>query len=527
MASVMRRRSTRLWLLAGVLGAATAYQAAAMIHDTSEVRAAARMAARAAAERIAAHAGTLLDVMALQMFAPVAPWAASRPMTESPVALLAAWQVQGEQCRCRDLLPVTGFFHYDPLGDVLETRAVSAERGLPGREVLLAASRSEASRPGAGRRLRSHFQAGEALGGAGIVTMVQVDSAGRPAAVYGAIGDARALLHRLMAPHPVGRGETPAVVPQPEHAIVIGRGDSVPLLGEPPEGRITETIHPVGPLEGLTVSASITLGHFLSVHPLGPRRSQLWSLGALMASTVVVVVLAGGSLRREAQLAQARSDFVAAVSHDLRMPLAQLLLAGETLVENRARDEGERAALLKSMLRETRRLAGLVENVLLVSRTGRMTLTPDLRAVETEALFQDVAEAVGLAVEDAGHRLELDGGGLAVRGDVRLLRQALVNLVDNALKYGSPGQAIRIGATSHGERIRLTVADEGPGVPPELRGRMFESYQRLPRDQASERTGTGIGLAVVRQVAEACGGRVWMEDAEGRGTRVVMELPRA
>ena len=111
-----------------------------------------------------------------------------------------------------------------------------------------------------------------------------------------------------------------------------------------------------------------------------------------------------------------------------------------------------------------------------------------------------------------------------VMGDQRLVRQALVNLVDNALKYGSTGQRIRLGSEIRGTTVRLYVEDEGPGIPTAERDRIFEPYARLPHDQVSERTGTGLGLAVVRQIAQACNGRVWLEEAPRRGARAVIEL---
>src|SRR5439155_4498588 len=91
-------------------------------------------------------------------------------------------------------------------------------------------------------------------------------------------------------------------------------------------------------------------------------------------------------------------------------------------------------------------------------------------------------------------------------------------------KYGARGQRIRLGASPLGSRVRITVEDEGPGIPPEKREAVFLPYERLDRDQSSERTGSGLGLAVVRQIVTACGGTVSIEDGAGKGTRVVVTL---
>jgi signal transduction histidine kinase len=109
--------------------------------------------------------------------------------------------------------------------------------------------------------------------------------------------------------------------------------------------------------------------------------------------------------------------------------------------------------------------------------------------------------------------------------DADLLRHALVNLADNAIKYGKPGQRIMLSAERiSGGRVRLYVDDEGPGIPPGERGRVFDAYERLARDQVSERTGTGLGLAIVRRIAESCGGRVWVDASPGGGTRATIDL---
>jgi len=288
-------------------------------------------------------------------------------------------------------------------------------------------------------------------------------------------------------------------------------------------------VYPQGALEGLAIA--VALGGW-QIHPslltIIPQR-QLWHNGILLLSTSLVIIFAVGSSRREALLARARSDFIAGVSHDLRMPLAQILLASETMVMRRDVAETERLGLANTILREARRLIALLENVLLFSRSGAVELAARLEPLSVGDLFTDAIEAVVLAVEDARQSIDARApASLAVLGDRQLVRQALVNLIDNALKYGKPAQRIQLVAEATSPTtVRLYVDDQGPGIPPSERERVFEPYERLGKDQTSERTGSGLGLAVTRQIVRACGGRVWLEESQGGGTRAIIELSAA
>jgi signal transduction histidine kinase len=295
--------------------------------------------------------------------------------------------------------------------------------------------------------------------------------------------------------------------------------------------RILESAPLHGDLSHIVVTAMVS-GHQLPSEMIFPfSHERLITNGLFILGTMLTLAAAIVVSRRELRLAEARSSFVAGVSHDLRMPLAQILLASETLAMGRERDAADRERLTASILRETRRLLGLVENVLLFSRTGSVKLTPNLGLVSVDTLFAEVVEATHLAAEDAGQKIVTvsyteNGVGPSVWGDRALLRQALVNLMDNSLKYGPRGQTVRLTA-SPGPRIVIAVEDEGPGIPAEKREAMFLPYSRLDRDQSSERTGSGLGLAVVRQIVTACGGAVSIEDGAGKGTRVLVILSEA
>ena len=260
----------------------------------------------------------------------------------------------------------------------------------------------------------------------------------------------------------------------------------------------------------------------------GISMHERWHIMLLAMGTLIALAIAVASSRREMILARTRAGFVAGVSHELRMPLAQILLASETLALQREQGAEDRVSLAESIVRETRRLMGIVDNVLLFSRAGAVEMRPTLHPVHVDELFSRVHDGLQLVAQAAGQTIEAGGDTTAaVMGDLRLLTHALVNLADNAIKYGAPGQLVRLTATRTGELVRLTVDDSGPGVAKESRERVFQPYERLERDGLSERTGSGLGLAVVRTITDALGGKVWLEGATGGGTRAVIELTAA
>jgi len=525
--------TNRLWILAGVLGAASLVSTATIIHDTSRQRAALHSVVRSTAEQVVALAGSHVEILAVETFASVAPWWATASANESAMAALARIADGVSRCVCRDTLGATEFFRYDIATRSLVRRpsnglVTPADTLSPAfeRVALRAADRARGHTQPA-----IHLSVGRQLGDRALLTVVHYDSAGVPSTIYGAVANAHsfaiALFNdaaaRVSLVDSMGRLASLRTM----GFRVVGP-DSTPILASIDDAHpFRSSIRAVGPLEGLTITAALAANQI----PIRVDFSddQRLHLGVLLLATILVISFAIGSSRRELLLARARSDFIASVSHDLRMPLAQILIAGETLTLERERNASERRELSHAIVREARRLVSIVDNVLLFSRSGTERPKPVLRPLVVDELFNDVIEAVGLAVDDAGQSIVTRSPpSLAVVGDRQLVRQVLVNFVDNALKYGVRGQRIEIvGERSSPTAVRLYVDDQGPGVPADERLHVFEPYERLVRDRTSERTGSGLGLAVVREIATALNGRAWLDEAPGGGTRAVIELPSA
>ena len=258
----------------------------------------------------------------------------------------------------------------------------------------------------------------------------------------------------------------------------------------------------------------------------GLPRERLPLVIGLLTLTVGLVVVALVQLRREAELSRMRSEFVSGVSHELRTPLAQIRMFTETLLLGRVRSANEGRRSLEIIARETQRLIQLVENVLLFSRGERRR--PEI-AREDARLAPIVSDVIEGFAPLAGARqariiTRLDDT-IVASVDAGAVRQILLNLLDNAVKYGPAKQTITVTVQHDDGRARITVEDEGPGVAAADAERIWQPFNRLAQvDTASG--GAGIGLAIVRQLSQLHGGRAWVERGSA-GARFVVELPGA
>ena len=214
--------------------------------------------------------------------------------------------------------------------------------------------------------------------------------------------------------------------------------------------------------------------------------------------------------QRIEDLVRSNRSLLANASHELRSPLARLKMAVSMFDHA---DPAQHEELRREIDRDIRELDELVEEVLLASRLdARSDMQPEL------------VDLLGLLVEETA-RVGVDVGGeeVQVLGEERLLRRALRNLLENARRYGGDEVSADVGTLPDG-RIEISIRDRGPGVPAEFRERIFEPFYRLP-GHAERAGGVGLGLSLVRQIAERHGGRVRCEGREGGGTCFVITLP--
>ena len=273
----------------------------------------------------------------------------------------------------------------------------------------------------------------------------------------------------------------------------------------------------LAPVDGMAERArAITAERLGERLPVDNPRDELGRLAAVFNSTLG---------RLEASFDQMRR-FTADVSHELRTPLTAIRSVGEVGLRERRDADGYRS-VIGSMLEDADRLASLVDRLLTLSRadTGEVRLAAE--TIDLGALTDAVAADLGVLAEEKRQSLTVDLPD-AVRcvGDRLVLRQALLNLVENAIKYTPAGGRIGLRAAAAAGQALVEVRDTGPGIPAERRARVFDRFYR-GGPQRSGAAGAGLGLAIAKWAVEAHGGELTYEPAEGGGSRFRIRLPGA
>jgi signal transduction histidine kinase len=260
----------------------------------------------------------------------------------------------------------------------------------------------------------------------------------------------------------------------------------------------------------------------------GDARTKNFMTGVLAVAGLAVafgLVLSGRATLRAVELARRQAGFMAAVSHEMRTPLAAMGLLAENLESGVADRAGQRDEHTRLIREECARLGGLVDNVLAFTRGGKPEPyeTFDVAAMidDAVALVKPMAYRRNIAIHAAASDFPD-----APSGDVAALRRALLNLLDNALKHTPDGGNVicRADSIAH-HRWTLEICDSGPGIPISERSRIFDAFYRIGDELRRTTPGTGLGLALVKRTAEAHGAIIAVDDAPDGGARFTLSLP--
>jgi len=242
------------------------------------------------------------------------------------------------------------------------------------------------------------------------------------------------------------------------------------------------------------------------------------------AGAVVVV----HNITKIKSLERVRREFVANVSHELRTPLTVINGYLETLIEGGLEDRVMAENALGVMFRHSERLKHLTDDLLVISQAESRSMPLDLQPVELRDLLRRVVAQFDEPIRAQGVEIRITTADddLVVEADALKLEQVLVNLLDNALKYGNrPGLTVEFYAERLGNAVHLQVSDSGPGIPYEDQEHIFERFYRVHKDRARHTGGTGLGLSIVKNVVEAHGGKVSLQSIPGSGSVFRIVLP--
>jgi signal transduction histidine kinase len=260
-----------------------------------------------------------------------------------------------------------------------------------------------------------------------------------------------------------------------------------------------------------------------------PEEMELAGLLGRLVASAIQNIRAYDAERRTVEelrrLSALRADFVSLVSHELRTPMAAVIGSARTLQQRwRELSAAQRESFLELIAGETSRLATLVGDVLDTSRIEAGTFSFRFDEVDPAALVRDAVATAEAGSDEVSLRAEVREPLPLVRGDHERLRQVLVNLIDNAIKYSPAGDEVEVRAYAADGHVRIDVRDHGPGIAREDQLLIFEKFGRVTG--GNQRPGTGLGLFIARSIAEAHGGTLEVVSAPDRGATFTLELPK-
>ncbi len=234
------------------------------------------------------------------------------------------------------------------------------------------------------------------------------------------------------------------------------------------------------------------------------------------------------ALARATELNRLKDDFLAMTSHELRTPLTSIQGFVKTLLRpGMATDPAERLRYMEIIDRQTDRLAGLIEDLLVATQLEADAVKPRLSHVSVDALVVQVADELSLRAGKRHIDIERDARLPAALSNEELLHRILSNLVENALKYSPDGSTVRVRATTRDDGIVVSISDEGAGIPVEAQEKIFDRFFQVEELQTRRVGGAGLGLYISRRLAGSLGGRLWLESSGSNGSTFCVWVPTA
>jgi len=309
-------------------------------------------------------------------------------------------------------------------------------------------------------------------------------------------------------------------------ARTLGRDLRTVQVGGVPIRLITLPILPSG---GGAAIGFVQAGFVLTLHDResGSLMAAVALVAAigLLGAALVTLLVTRGALRPIGRTMEAQHRFVADASHELRTPVAIIRSTAEVL-QREGHVEREGLALVADIISEADRLGGLVNDLLGLASSDATPMTVERRTLDLSEVARDATRrAEALAAERRTHLVVDAPGAVIVSGDRDRLVQLLLILLDNAVDHSPEEGTVTVTVRRSGRAAEMSVADEGPGIPPDERERIFAPFRRLPGPRGTRAGGSGLGLAIGRRIAAAHDGTIVADDGPGGGARFKVTLP--
>ncbi|NOY79070.1 MAG: PAS domain-containing protein [Calditrichaeota bacterium] len=268
-------------------------------------------------------------------------------------------------------------------------------------------------------------------------------------------------------------------------------------------------------------------GHLI---PLGIRASSIKSPSGAFGGVIISVrdLSEARELVNLRRIDQLKDEFMSSISHELRTPLTAIQSFTEILLDYNEDDPETRQEFLQVIQSQSHRLLTIIDNILMVAEINREGLSVSISQFSLPELIQEIIRLFQERVQEKSIELKIliQEGLSEITTDIRYIRQALVNIMDNAIKFSPKGGTIKIGATeTPANTVQISVSDSGVGIPPDSTQIIFERFKQLGNTLTDKPDGTGLGLYIAKKLIEKIGGRIWVESEKGSGATFFIVLP--